>query len=172
MPDDSQRAAIRIRPITEADWPAVWGIIEPVFRAGETYAFAQDIAADEAYRVWVEVPCATFVASQDDGEILGTYYLKPNHPGPGSHVCNCGYIVSSNARSRGIASEMCEHSQREAVTRGFRAMQYNLVAATNTGAVRLWKRHGFQIVGTLPQAFEHPRDGYVDAYVMYKALGA
>ncbi len=88
----------------------------------------------------------------------------------GSHVCNCGYIVDETARGRGIASEMCRHSQREALSLGFRAMQYNLVVSTNEGAVRLWKKHGFEVVGTLPEAFRHPRFGFVDAYVMYKRL--
>jgi ribosomal protein S18 acetylase RimI-like enzyme len=103
-------------------------------------------------------------------EVLGTYYIKPNQPALGAHVCNCGYIVAKEARGRGIAAEMCQHSQREAISRGFRAMQYNLVVSTNEVAVRLWKRQGFEVVGTLPQAFRHPRLGYVDALVMYKQL--
>ena len=103
-------------------------------------------------------------------EVLGTYYIKPNQPDLGGHVCNCGYIVSENARGKGIASEMCEHSQHEAVRRGFRSMQYNLVVTTNEGAIRLWKRHGFEVVGTLSEAFRHPQLGYVDAHVMYKKL--
>ena len=161
---------IKIRPFEEADWAATWRMIEPVFRAGETYAFSPDITKDEAHRVWIEAPAATFVAIDENGEVVGAYYMKPNQPGLGSHVCNCGYIVAEKARGQGIASEMCEHSQREAVSRGFRAMQYNLVVSTNEGAVRLWKRHGFDIVGTLPKAFRHPRFGFVDAFVMYKQL--
>ena len=167
---DQKAPATRIRPLADADWPATWAIIEPVLRSGETYAFPRDIEEHEAHRVWAEVPAATFVATDDEGAILGTYYLKANHPGPGSHVCNCGYIVSEAARGRGIASAMCAHSQEEAVRRGFRAMQYNLVVATNTGAIRLWERHGFEIVGTLAGAFHHPREGFVDAFVMYKTL--
>jgi len=161
---------LKIRPFAETDWVATWRIIEPVFRAGETYVFSPDITEEEAYRVWVEMPSATFVAVDDSNEILGTYYIKPNQPALGDHVCNCGYIVSENARGKGVASEMCEHSQREAVTRGFRSMQYNLIVSTNEGAVRLWKKHGFDLIGTLPEAFRHPQLGYVDAYVMYKKL--
>jgi ribosomal protein S18 acetylase RimI-like enzyme len=161
---------IKIRAFEEVDWSATWQVIEPVFRAGETYAFSPDITEENAHQVWIEKPSATFVAVDDNNEILGTYYIKPNQPGLGSHVCNCGYIVAEKARGKGIASEMCEHSQREAKSQGFRAMQYNLVVSTNEGAVRLWKRHGFEVIGTLPGAFRHPRLGYVDALVMYKQL--
>jgi RimJ/RimL family protein N-acetyltransferase len=159
-----------IRPFEARDWTATWAIVEPVFRAGETYAFAPDITERESRTTWIDIPSATFVAVDAGGGIRGTYYIKPNQPGAGAHVCNCGYIVSSRARGQGIASEMCRHSQREAGARGFRAMQYNLVVKTNEGAVRLWRKHGFDVVGVLPGAFRHPRMGYVDAYVMYKQL--
>lgn len=161
---------ISIRPITDADWDAVWTVLEPVFRAGETYAYQTDITKEQARAVWVDQPAATFVALADDGAVLGTYILKPNQPGRGAHVCNCGYVVSEAARGRGVASAMCDHSQEQARAMGFRAMQYNLVVATNEGAVRLWKSKGFDIVGTLPGAFDHPRLGFVDAHVMYKTL--
>jgi RimJ/RimL family protein N-acetyltransferase len=118
---------------------------------------------EEAYQAWIEKPSATYVAVDENNEVLGSYYINPNHPALGAHVCNCGYIVAEEARGKGIASEMCKHSQREAISRGFRAMQYNLVVSTNEGAVRLWKRHGFEVVGTLPEAFRHPRLGFVDA---------
>ncbi len=161
---------IDIRPFEEKDWDAVWSMVEPVFRAGETYAFSPDISEDEAFQVWVAAPRATYVALYGSGEIVGTYYIKPNQPALGAHVCNCGYIVADRARGRDVASEMCEHSQREARALGFRAMQYNLVVATNEGAIRLWKRHGFDAIGVLPGAFRHPREGFVDALVMYKKL--
>jgi len=161
---------INIRPIEEMDWPDTWSIIEPVFRSGETYAFSPEITEEEAYKVWAIIPAETFVATDESNIILGTYYLKPNQPALGSHVCNCGYIVSENVRGKGVASAMCMHSQAEAITRGYRAMQYNLVVSTNEGAIRLWKKHGFEVVGTLPNAFRHPKLGYVNAYVMYKLL--
>ena len=162
---------ITIRLFTEKDWPAVWEMIEPVFRAGETYAYSPQISEEDAYHAWIEKPAATFVAETEAGELVGTYYLKPNQPALGAHVCNCGYIVAEAARGRGIATEMCEHSQEAARRRGYRAMQYNLVVATNEGAVRLWQKLGFEIVGRLPGAFNHRRLGYVDALVMYKELG-
>ncbi len=141
-----------------------------MFRAGETYAFSTDISEKEAHQDWIEIPSATFVAVDENGNNLGTYYIKPNQPGLGSHVCNCGYIVTGKARGKGIASSMCEHSQIEAVARGFRAMQYNLVVSTNEGAIRLWKRHGFDVIGRLPKAFRHAQLGFVDALVMYKQI--
>ena len=162
--------SITVRLFEDRDWPATWEIIQPVFRAGETYAFSTEITEKEAHRVWIDLPSATFVAVDERNEILGTYYIKPNQPALGNHVCNCGYIVSGNARGRGVASTMCEHSQREAVARGFLSMQYNLVAATNESAVRLWKKHGFELIGTLPEAFRHSQLGLVDAHVMYKKL--
>ena len=161
---------IKIRTLDEGDWPAIWRIIEPVFRAGETYAFSPDITENEAHKVWIELPSATYVAVDENSEILGTYFIKPNQPELGAHVCNCGYIVAENARGRGLASNMCKHSQLEAISLGFRSMQYNIVVSTNESAVRLWKRNGFEIIGTLPKAFRHMRLGFVDAFVMYKQL--
>lgn len=159
-----------IRRYQETDWNQVWPMVRKVFRAGETYAFSPDISENEAYKIWIELPQETFVATSDDNEIQGTYYIKPNQPELGAHVCNCGYIVSENTRSKGVASSMCEHSQKLAVELGFRAMQYNLVVATNEAAIRLWKKLGFKIVGTLPEAFNSKSAGYVDALIMYKKL--
>jgi len=161
---------ITIRRFQEQDWGEVWKIIEPVFRAGETYAFSPDITAEEAHNVWIATPEATFVAVDTNNTILGTYYIKKNQPALGAHVCNCGYIVADNARNKGLAALMCDHSQTQAVSMGFLAMQYNLVVATNESAVHLWKKKGFIIIGTLPKSFRHRRFGLVDAHVMYKLL--
>lgn len=161
---------MEIRQYQESDWSHVWPIIEKVFRAGQTYPYSPEITAGEARKVWTELPQKTYVATTRDGVILGTYYIKPNQPGLGSHVCNCGYIVSEGARGKGVASAMCEHSQQVAVKAGFRAMQYNLVVSTNDGAIRLWKKQGFQVIGILPKAFKSKSTGYVDALVMYKEL--
>ena len=159
-----------IRAFNEEDWNPVWQILEPVFRSGETYAFSPDISETEAKQAWIASPLQTFVATDKSNSIVGTYYIKPNQPALGSHVCNCGYIVAKEAQGTGIASAMCEHSQKEAIKLGFNAMQYNLVVSTNTGAIKLWTKHGFNTIGTLPKAFKHPRHGYVDALVMYKLL--
>lgn len=161
---------VTITHFQKNDWLSVWEIIEPVFRSGETYAFSPEITEADAYKAWVEVPSATYVAKDEKGIIIGTYYIKPNQPGLGSHVCNCGYIVSENARGKGVASTMCEHSQNEARRLGFSAMQFNLVVSTNESAIRLWQKLGFKIVGTLPCAFKHKKYGFVDAFILYKWL--
>jgi len=159
-----------IRAFEPADWPALWAILEPVFRAGETYAVARDITPAAARRMWIDTPAASVVATDAAGALLGSYYLKPNQAGPGEHVCNCGYVVAAAARRRGVAAALCDHSLAAARARGFRAMQFNHVVATNAVAIRLWQRHGFAIAGTLPGAFRHPRLGYVDAHVMFRDL--
>jgi len=163
-------APFSIRQFEACDWPVVWPMLRSTFEAGETYVFASDSSEAEIRRAWVELPAVTNVAIAGDGRIVGTYYLKPNQPGRGSHVCNCGYVVDPAVQGKGIAAAMCEHSQRLAVEMGFRAMQFNLVVATNERAVRLWQRLGFDIVGTLPGAYDHRRLGYVDGMIMYKTL--
>jgi L-amino acid N-acyltransferase YncA len=171
-PDAGMPATIGIRPLEMQDWPAVWTFMEPVIRAGDTYPYARDTGEAGARHLWLDVTDAAYVAEDESGEILGTYYLKPNQPTLGAHVANAGYMVSAAARGRGVATAMCEHSQQEAVRRGYRAMQYNLVVSTNAPSVHLWKKMGFGVVGTLRDAFLHPSQGYVDAYVMYKLLVA
>lgn len=158
-----------IREAQAEDWNAIWPIFKDIARAGETYAYEQDISSVQAEKLWMKTPRKTFVLEQD-GEVLGSYYLKTNHAGPGSHVCNCGYMVSSSARGKGLATAMCVHSQDIAREMGYKAMQFNFVASTNESAVRLWARLGFGTVGRLPGAFLHPTQGYVDALVMYKWL--
>jgi ribosomal protein S18 acetylase RimI-like enzyme len=165
-----ETVTIRIHEFEERDWPELWPVLRETFASGDTYAFAPDISESEARRVCIEAPAATFVARDPAGTLLGTYYIKPNQPTLGSHVCNCGYVTAPEARGRGVASRMCEHSQTIAVEMGFRAMQFNLVVETNEGAVRLWQKLGFAAVGRLPGAFRHPELGYVDALVMYKTL--
>ena len=164
--------SLLIRPYKPEDWDLVWTVLEPVFREGETYAIRPEITAGEARAYWTSTPKEVFVAVDEATEqLIGTYFLRPNFDGPGAHVCNCGYVVAARARGKGVASRMCEHSQREAASRGYRAMQYNLVVSTNEAAVRLWKRMGFGVIGTVPGAFRHPRFGFVDAHIMYKKLG-
>jgi len=160
---------VTVREFRDADWPAVWSMLEPVFRAGETYVFSPDISEQDARRIWIDAPAVTFVA-EVDAQLIGTYYLKPNQPGLGAHVANCGYVVSPAARGKGVATTMCEHSQQAAVERGFRGMQFNFVVSTNEQAIRLWKKHGFSVIGVIPEAFRHPTLGFVDACIMHKRL--
>jgi len=160
---------MRIREAIETDFEEIWPIFHEIASAGEGYAYPQDTSKEEANRLWMLLPRKTYVA-EEEGEIFGTYYLKTNQAGPGSHVCNCGYMVSSKARGRGLATAMCEHSQTIAIKLGYKAMQFNFVASSNEGAVRLWNKLGFKTVGRLPMAFNHPSKGYVDALIMYKWL--
>lgn len=160
---------IAIRAARPDDFDLIWPMLRTVFRAGDTYAVDPQISKAAARRYWMTQPKATYVAEGPSG-IVGTYYLRTNQPGGGAHICNCGYIVSPKARGQGIAAQLCLHSQQEAVAFGYRAMQFNFVLASNTGAVALWHRLGFATVGTIPQAFAHPQQGLVDAFVMYKLL--
>lgn len=158
-----------IREAVESDFDDIWPIFHEITSAGETYTYPVDISKDEAKKLWMDLPRKTFVVVDNDN-VLGTYYIKTNQSGPGSHVCNCGYMVSSQARGKGIAAMMCEHSQKVAINLGYKAMQFNFVASSNTGAIRLWHKLGFKTVGTLPKAFHHPILEYIDALVMYKWL--
>lgn len=158
-----------IRLATEADFAQIWPIFNEVVAAGTTYAIARDTDEAGARRIWMDAPLETWVAVDGD-RVLGTYYIKPNQAGGGAHVGNCGYMVASDAQGRGIARAMCEQSQVRAVELGFRAMQFNFVLASNVGAIGLWKKLGFDEVGRLPEVFDHPSEGFVDALVMFKAL--
>jgi ribosomal protein S18 acetylase RimI-like enzyme len=151
------------------DSDTIWAILEPVIRAGETYALDRDLTREQALAYWFSDGQVVFVAD-DGGQIVGTYFLHPNQKGGGSHVANCGYITSAAAAGRGIARQMCNHSIGYAKSRGFRAIQFNFVIKTNERAVSLWESLGFNIVGILPEAFLHPVQGYTDAYVMYRML--
>jgi ribosomal protein S18 acetylase RimI-like enzyme len=162
-------AVMVIRPATADDHAAIWTLLEPVIRAGETYALPRDMTRDDALAFWLAPGNDAFVAD-DAGAIVGTYFLHANQRGGGSHVANCGYVTATEASGRGVARAMCRHSLDHARSRGFRAMQYNLVVSTNERAVRLWEAMGFAIVGRLPGAFAHPTLGDVDAYVMYQRL--
>ena len=158
-----------IREARKDDWESIWPIFSEIVSAGETYAYDPTTSKLDAEKIWLDSPRKVFVF-EEDGAILGTYYLKTNQAGPGSHVCNCGYMVSSQARGKGLATSMCAHSQKAAIELGYKAMQFNFVASSNEGAVRLWSKLGFEVVGHLPKAFNHPSLGYLDALVMYKWL--
>jgi ribosomal protein S18 acetylase RimI-like enzyme len=158
-----------IRHARQDDRHAIWRILEPTIRAGETYALPRDMSEGDAIAYWTGTDRETFVA-EEAGRIIGTYFLRANQLGGGAHVANCGYITAGDATGRGVARHMCEHSLHNARDRGFKAMQFNFVVATNERAIRLWESLGFETVGRLPRAFLHPRDGYTDALVMFRAL--
>jgi L-amino acid N-acyltransferase YncA len=160
---------MQIRPATGADHDAIWKIFHEIVAAGDTYALDPKISREDALAYWFSTGTRTYVAEQD-GQIFGTYILKSNQLGPGSHVANAAFMVAPGAQGCGVGRAMAEHCLSEARRLGFRAMQFNFVVSTNTPAINLWQKLGFEIVGTLPGAFRHPAKGYVDAYVMYRSL--
>lgn len=159
-----------IRQASEADWPGIWTVFEPVVRDGESYPLDPGLDEAGARAYWFAPDKTIFVADDPALGIIGSYYIKPNSTGPAAHVCNAGYVVHPAARGRGVAQALCRHSIEEAGRRGYRAMQYNLVISTNDRAVRLWQHMGFTVVGALPGAFRRPNGDYVDALVMYMSL--
>lgn len=157
---------------TDADWPDVWRVLEPAFRAGESYPLPRDVSEEEAKQYWIKKDGVNAVARDETGKIAGVYYLRPDQGGPGAHICNAGYVIAENARGKGYAVELCRHSQEQAYAMGFLGMKFNLVVSTNIAAVKAWKRAGMEIIGTVPKAFWHPAEGLVDAHIMYCALGS
>jgi ribosomal protein S18 acetylase RimI-like enzyme len=158
-----------IRPARPEDAGAIWSIIGPTIRAGETYTLDPQMSEADALAYWFSADKETFVA-EENGAIIGTYFIRPNQAGGGAHVCNCGYMTSAAATGRGIARQMCSHSLDHAKARGYRAMQFNFVVSTNERAIHLWESLGFETIGRLPLAFKHPTHGYVDALVMFQSL--
>lgn len=158
-----------IRNARPGDEDDLWGILEPMIRAGETYPLPRDMDRASALGYWLSTEHEVFVA-EDEGKLVGTYFLKANQKAGGSHVANCGYVTAPFATGRGVARAMCQHSLQRAGERGFRAMQFNFVVSSNAPAVHLWQTLGFQIVGRLPAVFQHPTQGYVDAFVMHRNL--
>ena len=160
---------LKIRPAAPGDGAALAGLILPVFRAGETYTIDRDIPEEDAVAYWTAPDKTVFVA-EDAGQVLGTFYIRPNQQGGGAHVCNCGFVTAAKAQGRGVARAMLDHALQQARAQGYHAMQFNFVVATNTRAIAIWQSAGFEVVGRLPRAFNHPTKGYVDALVMYRAL--
>ena len=173
---------IDVIPLALREWPVniraaspsddadpIWRILEPTIRAGETYTLPRDMPREHALNYWFAPQHQVFVV-EETSDILGTYFLQPNQQGGGSHVANCGYITAPWATGRGVARAMCAHSLDQARQSGFQAMQFNFVVSTNQRAIALWESFGFAIVGRLPGAFQHPVEGFVDAFVMYRPL--
>jgi L-amino acid N-acyltransferase YncA len=158
-----------IRAATDADRDAIWNIFHEIIAAGDTYAFDPQMPREEALAYWFRADTHTYVA-EEDGSVVGTYILRPNQSGPGSHVANAAFMVARDAEGAGVGRRLAEHCLSEACRMGFRGMQFNFVISTNTRAIHLWNQLGLKIVGTLPGAFRHPEKGFVDVYVMYRSL--
>ena len=161
--------ALRIREIRPDEFDLVWPLFHSVLAAGDTYAWAPDMSLEEGRRIWTAAPARAFMAELD-GAVVATYSVRPNQPGLGDHVANAGYMVEPAARGQGIARALCEHSMETARQAGFTAMQFNFVVSSNEGAVRLWQRCGFRIVGQVPGAFRHRERGATDVYIMHRFL--
>jgi len=160
---------IQIHPATDADWPRIWPLFATVVATGETYTVPPEVTEAEAKAYWMGKAVAVYLAEQGSA-LVGTYALRANLPGLGSHVANAGYMVARGFEGQGIGSRMCEHSLQEARAKGFEAMQFNAVVSTNHRAVALWERHGFEIIGTVPKGYRHRRLGPVDLYIMFRLL--
>ena len=163
------RGMFTLRSAGSGDGDAIWSVIEPIIRAGDVYTLPREMTREDSLAYWFSASHEVFVAQEGD-EVVGTYYLRVNQRGGGSHVANCGYATALAATGRGVARVMCAHSLEHARRCGFKAMQFNFVVSTNERAVKLWQSFGFEIVGRLPKAFLHPQLGFVDAYVMYREL--
>lgn len=162
-------ATWQIRQATASDSDSIWEIFHAVVARGDAYTFDPKIGRDEGLGYWLHPINWCYVAERE-GRVVGTYILRANQPGLGAHVANAAFMVSPGARGVGVGQSMGEHSLSEARRLGFRAMQFNFVVSTNEPAVRLWQKLGFRIVGTLPAAFRHRENGFVDAYVMFCSL--
>lgn len=164
---------MRIRAYEEADWPRVWPIVREVVLAQETFPYDPRMTADEARGLWTEAPPGlTVVATEDgvDGPVLGTAKMGPNHSGPGSHVSTASFMVATEARGRGVGTALCRYAVGWAREHGYAGMQFNAVVESNHRAVRLYERHGFRVLGTVPGAFAHPALGRVGVHLMYRSL--
>lgn len=158
-----------IRKATEIDYDQVWDLFFAVIKSEDTYVFSLDTPKSDLKKLWFADSMTTFVA-EAGGHIFGTYFIKPNQPDLGSHIANCGYMVSPLAQGKGIGKMLCEHSIEFAKENGYRGMQFNIVVSTNKAAIALWKKYGFEIIGTTPGGFKHPLFGFVDTHIMFKAL--
>jgi len=160
---------IEIRKAVDADKTAIWQIIKAVIAGDDTYVFPSNTPKEEMMAYWFSPEKYNYVALED-GIVVGTFWLKANQPGLGSHIANAAYMVSPDAAGKGIGRQMAEFSLKEARRLGFTAMQFNFVVKSNTVAVKLWQSVGFEIIGEIPDAFDHHREGFTNAYIMYRKL--
>lgn len=160
---------MNIRKAIKSDYNQVWEIFSKVVEAGDTYVFNPKTPKSDLKKHWFADYMQTFVA-EENGIVWGTYIIKPNQIDLGSHIANCSYMVSPSAQRKGIGKKLCEHSIKTANENGFKGIQFNIVVNTNKGAIELWKRYGFEIIGTTPNGFRHEKLGFVDTYIMHKTL--
>ena len=158
-----------IREATINDHDGIWEIFEQVIKPGDTYAFDPNSKREDLSKLWIAPGMKVYIA-EENGKILGTYFIKPNQAGLGAHIANCGYMVHPEARGRGLGKQLFDHSWLVAKELDYKGMQFNFVVSTNRVAVKLWKKLGFKIIGTIPKGFNHQQLGYVDAYIMFREI--
>jgi ribosomal protein S18 acetylase RimI-like enzyme len=162
---------VLIREAIPADWPEIWRFMSGIVAAGDTFCWDPATPEDQAPAKWMhEPPGRTVVAVDSDGAVLGTAETHPNHGGPGAHIANAGFMVDPNRAGKGVGRALCEHVLAQARADGYRGMQFNAVAESNTGAVALWRSLGFEVSATVPDGFHHPIAGYVGLHIMYRRL--
>jgi L-amino acid N-acyltransferase YncA len=169
MPRAPRFSELKIRSATASDRPAIWNIFRSVVQQGDTYAFSPDLDQESGLKAWFSAGAEVFVA-EAEGRVIGTFFIKPNHPGLGSHVANAGFMVDPETRGGGIGRAIGEYALVWAKKQGYQAMQFNFVVSTNTGAVALWRKLGFTIIGTVPKGFRQAELGFVDVFIMYREL--
>lgn len=160
---------LKVRRATRSDYDKIWEIFSRVIKTGDTYVFDPDTPKSELKKYWFADYMMTFVV-ESEGRVLGTYIIKPNQIGLGNHIANCSYMVSPESQGKGIGKLLCEHSIRFAKLNGYKGIQFNIVVSTNKGAVGLWQKFGFKIIGITPKGFRHSQKGLVDTYIMFKVL--
>jgi L-amino acid N-acyltransferase YncA len=161
---------VEIRPADDSDWARIWPFFAAIVEAGETYAYPWPMTSDEGRRLWMEPPPSLVVVAVDGDTVVGSAKLGPNRPGRGSHVATASFMVDPGAQGRGVGRALATYAVDTAAREGYRSMQFNAVVETNTSAVRLWRELGFEVVGTVPEAFDHRVHGLVGLLVMYRAL--
>jgi GNAT superfamily N-acetyltransferase len=161
---------VLIRTATTQDWPRIHPFFSAIVAAGETYAYPENLSLEEARALWMEPPPGQTVVAVEADNLLGSAKMSPNRPGRGSHIATASFMVSPDHGGRGVGRALGEYVITWAREQGYRGIQFNAVVETNTPAVRLWQSLGFQIIGTVPGAFHHPRHGYVGLHVMFQRL--
>lgn len=160
---------LTIRPIDNADIHAVSAIVHATITSGTTYPYNPNMSDVEAWELWTNPNNRVYVGCIGD-MIVGTFYIRPNQPHLGAHICNAGFMVSSEVAGQGIGTQLGIYALQEAKVLGYHAMQFNLVVATNHASIRIWEKLGFSTIGIVPEAFQHPEHGLTDALIMYKKL--
>lgn len=163
-----QRMTIQIRRANPGDLDEMWAAFQPLLAGGDAFPFGAGFEKATFQLHWFSSHPA-YLACEGE-RIVGMYKMGANYPDHGAHVASATYAVAAQAQGKGIGRALVEHSLQQARNEGFLAMQFNYVVSTNAAAMALYRKLGFNIAGTLPQAFRHRERGLVDAYVLHRFL--